>query len=230
VSATPSLLTRAVNQVDLMLRRNVNVLRHRVRGHNTLDGAFSGSVEMFTVEQGRHYLSDTLRRGRRGVVEDEKRGTTRITFDPDDFGPLSPSLPSDGEILFLRVEDYSTALGGYLPPGQILLIPPAEHFGVQDSTITIAGSAPGGLSALSGANPPPGVMTFGLPLYSTSANIKNLDTTNNLLVSFNEGMPMVAVAPGDSILISDGSVVEVFVASQNSNAVEFSMFFTLTKV
>jgi len=230
VSATSSLLTRSVHLVDLMIKKDPNILRYRVRGHCTLDGAFFGAVEMFTVQKGSHYRSHTLLVNKTGVVEDSKRGMTRITFDPDDFGPTSPSLPKDHDVLFLRVEDYSIALGGYLPPGQILIIPPPEFFGVQDSTITVAGTAPGGVGATQGANPPPGAMTFGLPLYSTSANITNLDSTNNLLVSFNEGLPMVAIAPKSSVLISDGSVVEVYVASSVANPVEFSMFFTLTKV
>lgn len=229
---TPSLLTRSTHIVDLMIRTDPNILRYRVRGHNTLDGAFFGSVEMFTAEKGRHYRSATLLANGTGVCADTKRGMTRITFDPADFAPLSPSLPRDDEVLFLRVEDYDIAAAGYLPPGQILIIPPPRHFGVQDSTITVTGSAPGGLGALPGMNPQavPGLMSFGLPLYSTSATIKNLDGTSNLLVSFNKGMPLVPVPPGDTADVYDGSVVEVFLAAEGSGSVDFSGFFSLTKV
>jgi hypothetical protein len=231
MNTVPSLITRATNHVDLMIKQDVNVLRYRVRGHRTLNGAQFGSVAMFVADSGRHYRSVTLRQKGIGVVEDSKRDMTRITFDPADFQATSPSLPSDGEVLFLRVEEFSVATGGYLPPGQILIVPPAETFGVQDSTITVAGIAPGGLlGAIPGSKPPPESLSFGLPLYSTSATISNLDANNNLLISFNEGMPMVVVKPNDEIVIPDGSVVEVFVASQAVNAVEFSMFFTLTKV
>lgn len=226
---TPNLLTRSTNLVDLRIKQDVNVTGYRVRGHKTLNAAFAGSTAMFTVDRGRHYLSPTLRRNKTGVVADTKRGTTRITFDPDDFGPLSPNFPTDNEMLYLRVEDFSVALGAYLPPGQILLIPPAIHFGIANSAITVSGTAPANLGAIQGEKAPPGSMSFGLPLYSPIGSIQNLNGPDNLLVSFREGMPMDSIAPGGTLLIPRGSIVEVLVASQGVNPVNFSMIFTLTR-
>lgn len=227
---TPNVLDRKVNVVEMSIRNNPNVSKYRIRGHRTLDGAFVGSVEMLEVQAGIHTRSQGLvQSGRNKTYGETVRGYTRIGIDPDEFTSVSPVLPSDSEFLFLRVEDFDIAAQAYLPPGQILVIPPASYFGVQDSTITLHGTSPG-ISAVAGEVPPPGSMSIALPLYSTSGNITNLDGTDALLVSFGKGMPMTPVASGDDLPITDGSVVEVFVASTTGNPLEFSATFSLTKV
>lgn len=230
MSSTPNILDRKVNVVELSIPVKPGVSKYRLRGHKTLDGAFVGTVAMMEAESGIQTRSPGLRvSGRNRTMGETIRGYTRIALDPDEFTALSPSLPTDRETLFLRVEDFDLALGGYLPPGQILIVPPADYFGVQNSTISLFGTAPG-LSALPGEYPPLGAMSFGLPLYSTSGEITNLDGADALLVSFGEGQLMASIPAGGSFPIDDGSVIEVFLASASGNPIEFSASFSLTKV
>lgn len=226
-SSVPNMLTRRRNIVDMMIPTKPNVLRHRIRAHKTLDGAFSSSQVIFEVERGAHFVSPTLQKKGLGAYEDSKRGQTRITFDPEDY--KSSLVPGDDEVIYLRVEDYDVALGGYLAPGSILILPPEEYFGVQDSMLTLTGSAPG-ISATRGESAPTGALSFSLPLFSSSALVQNLDGSNTLLVAFGRGMAMSPVPNNGNFTLVDGSVVEIFAASENGSAVDFTMVFSLTKV
>lgn len=226
-STIPNVISRFTGQVDMFLPTKPNVLRYRVSVHNTLDGAFAGSVPIFTVESGRHYLSESLRKANIGAVDESKARQTRVTFNPDDFVGVSPLVPGEDDILFLRVEDYDIVLGGYLPPSTILVIPQQRYFAVQESVVALTGTAPG-ISAVAGEKAPPTSLKFALPLYSSTLTVVNLDTTNTLLMSFNGGM--VPVNAEQVIPLVDGSITDVSVASDSGNAVDFTMMFTLTRV
>lgn len=235
MSTIPNLITRARNRVVMTIPENPLISGYRIRGHNTLDGAFAGGVVMFEVKSGTRYRSPDLCRQRLGLVEGSLANITKIVFDPDEFAPLSANLPTDQQVLYLTVEDYDIALGGYQPPSTILVIPNARYFGVQNSALLITGCAPGLASPPApGDVPPTGALSFALPLYASNCQIKNLDPADDLLVSFDRGMGLMAVSPVSSdpvgLSVDDGSVVEVHVVSRSADPVDFTGVFSLTKV
>lgn len=229
MSSIPNLLTRSTNQIDLMIPRKANISKYRIRGHRTLEGASLSPVILFEAQAGTHYRSPQMKRNRLGFVEDSKVGQTRITFDLDEFTSTSPFVPPDNNVVYLVVEDFDIASGSYTSPSPILIIPPTSYFGVQNSVVTVYGNAPG-ITATPGETPPGGSLAFGLPLYSASATLKNLDPANSLLVSFNAGMSMVPVSAGDVFEVNNGSIFDIFVASENGSSVPFTMTFSLMKV
>lgn len=226
-SSVPNVLSRFTGQIDMFIPVKANITKHRISVHNTLGGAFAGAISIFEAQSAKHYRSPSLVRQGIGYVEESTKGQTRITFNPDDYTSISPLVPGDDDILYLRVEDYDIALGGYLPPSMIMIIPQAQYFGVQDSVVAVTGSAPG-ISAVSGDPAPPTSLQFTLPLYSSTVTISNLDTTNTLLVGFNS--PMVPIAAGQVLPLVDGSIVDVAVAAAGGTAVDFTLLFTLSRV
>jgi hypothetical protein len=61
-------------------------------------------------------------------------------FDPTN--PATSNLPEDDNMMFLRVSEFSTALGGFLPAGPIVMVPPAGLYTVRNPTLTVFGTAP----------------------------------------------------------------------------------------
>lgn len=228
--SVPNVSRRRPKVIEFFINNKPDVTKYRIRVHRTLDGAFTGSVAIFEVEKGTHYLSRRLRqRGFRGSFYTSLGNTTKATIDIDDFTSVSSVVPNDRETVYMRVEDFRPAAGGYTAPGQILVVPPFEFFGMVNSVVAVTGSAPG-ISAVVGDSPPPTALCFAMPLATKSVTLLNLDPANNLLISTNEGGAMIPIVPQRPFEISDGSIVELYAASSTGAAVNFSATFTLDKV
>lgn len=227
MSTLPRTISRNPNRIELTFRSPSVVTRHRVSGHKSLDGAFAGTVNMFTVDAKTSFRSPTVIKKGWGIIDETFRGLTKVLFDPNDYSPLSINLPTDKHALFLRFED--EVGGAWEPYSSIYIIPPVSK-GIPNALIPISGTAPGGLGAVAGEAAPPGAMSFGVHQYAMLSNISNFDGTDNLLVSFQEGMPMIPVAPGSTLFVGGSAVAGVWVASEGVNTVSFAMMFTLSGV
>jgi len=132
------LLERSTHLVHAFLHNDPMVPAYQVWGHRTINDAYgdplnsgvggAGPLAMFQVNRGDSYRSETLRRKRLGLVEENRRGTTHYLFDVDDF--IAPAvggspIPDDGGWMFLRMQENR---GGSL----------LAFAGVPEATITLA--------------------------------------------------------------------------------------------
>lgn len=131
------LLERSTNLVHAYLRDDPDVVGYQFWGHRTINDAYgdpldsgvggAGPVAMFRVPRGQSYRSATLRRKKLGLIEENRRGTTHLLFDVEDF--VAPAvggspIPHDGGWLFLRAQQQRNA--GFL-----------QNLGVAEATVTL---------------------------------------------------------------------------------------------
>lgn len=223
---TPRVILRRSNMVDMIIKSNPSVSMYRFRGHNTLNDAFTSSVPMFEVTSGNHYRSTSLVKKKIGFVEDIKRGTTRVTIDPNDFA--NKFLPMGTSTLYLRVEEYNSTLGGYNPPGPVIVIPHEDLWSRANSTFVLYGSAPV-TGSTPGVNPTSDTMCVCMTQYMSSIFLRNLSTANGLLYSFSEYGPMAPLPSGEEMAHTEGSGNGmVFLSSADPlglSSVDFSIVF-----
>ena len=144
-----------------------------------------------------------------------RKGQTSFVFDPDDYTVSTspyPDVPSDDAFMFARVQEnrltsgwaavpHAATKNGDLPiRGPILVVPNAAFFGMGASVLSVAGLAPGGSDCAVGAVPvvdptvqKPMPMHIVFPRPVGSLVIRNLDSSNTLLVSFGLGQPMFSL-------------------------------------
>lgn len=224
----PNLIERFPRRISLSIADHPQISGYRLRGASTLNdaygnghgvpGAAPGPYLITDVLAGTFFRSPTLARNRVGVVEESYREQTRILLDIMDYqGPAVVNLlPVDGDVLYLRLQDYDRALAGLTPLGPIFIIPPPGFFSMPHPILTFAGDAPG-VVALNGAQPPPDSMRIFMPNFVGTAEIHNLHPTNSLMVSFGDGQPMVQIT-GASFVTAPGNFNEINIASPLNNA------------
>lgn len=224
----PILDRRVSNLVTLRVPVDPNVTRLRVSGHKTLNGAAASGVNMFEAPQGEHFRSPEV--ARKGLDRlgspSTLRHATVLSFDPDEYQPLSANLPFDKDVLHLVVEGFSPALGSWLSPSPVLIIPPAEFFGLAQHSIPVSGQAPG-ITAVAGAIPPANALKFALPKASSHAEVVPLTSGETLMVSFHRGMPMAAAPFTAGTVDFAGNHSECYVASGSGTVVDFSINFAM---
>jgi len=221
---------RQNNYIDMMLSQEGGVSQYRVRAANTLDHAYgptngvggTGATALFTAAAGTGFRSHTIQKNKRHVVHGagRDRGITRMIFDPDDFfDPVgSPLVPSDSQIMFMRIEKFSDALDAFEDEGPINIILPKDYMQGMRPVLTLFGTAPG-IGSSAGEFPQEGAMHFHLPTFSSSIWIKNLGGADeNLHVSFHPGMPMIQLGPGEEIGLYDVNAMEVLISSNRDGA------------
>lgn len=222
-------LDRSRDLVDLSIPEKAGVTKYRLRAHYNLNDAYgstngvggSGTVALFDVTAGTFFRSRSVAlRGLR--AEESFRERTRIQFDPADYHTPGSGLPLNEDMIFLRVQEYSTATGAFLPEGPIKILPPPGFFKEQFPALTLAGKAPG-VTAVAGGVPPAGSMHLVFPRYVKDVFIFNLNPSNSLLVSYGRRMPMMEIA-GLTSIAPDGEFNEMYLASPLTGAaVEFSI-------
>lgn len=230
----PSIQYRSANMVNMVLPIMPGVPKIRVSGAARLNDAYGnvagvgggGVLPMFEVQSGATFISPSLRARKLPAVEETNRGLTRMAFDPDDFAtPAQPPgtsyLPTDDQSLFLRIELWNPAIGGWNPPGPIMIVPPYDFFTTKEPVFTVTGKAPNmGLAAWPGALPdflPPTVLNFLVPGYSTTVSLVNLDSAKALFASFHPGMPPTVILPQGDMGLTGAGVPEFFIASPDAN-------------
>lgn len=223
----PTLLGRFTGLIDIQVRTDdPDVVRYRVSGHKALMGAFAGATTIFEVEARSHYRSPTVVRRGQAMGYGGTRNTTRMSFNMNDFQPISPlTLPTDDCTLHLRLEEYSRSLGAYMPPGPILVVPNAVFFGLPNASYPLSGTAPA-ISATAGDVPPPGSLAILPPRGVTVDTVSNADAADTLLFSFGEGMPMAICAPSQGLQGPQSTSI-IYAASANANTVDFTMILNL---
>lgn len=223
---------RQNNYIDMMLSQEGGVSQYRVGAANSLDHAYgntngvggTGTTSLFTAASGAGFRSHTIQKNKRHVAHGSgrDRGITRMIFDPDDFfDPIgAPLVPSDSQIMFMRIEKFSDALDDFEAQGPINIVLPKDYMQGMRPVLTLFGTAPG-LASSPGEFPPEEAMHFHLPTFSSSIWIKNLAETasgEDLHVAFHPGTPMVRVAPGEEIGLYDVNAMEVLVSSNRDAA------------
>jgi len=228
MSTLPRLISRYSNRVEFVFRDLAGVTRYRISGHKTLNGAYAGTVNMFTVNAGTSFRSPTITANGWGLIDECSRGLTRVMFSPDDYSGLSANLPTDNFALYLRVED---EVGGvWQPPSPIYVLPPESFFTTKSQTVTLAGNAPG-ITAIAGEPPPSTSLFVALPKTASVVEANNLNAGGgaNLMVCFNEGMGMAPIIPSSESTTFDDAVRMIILASSSGVVTPFALFCSMDK-
>lgn len=223
MSTVPRLTYRFSHLVELVTPQTADVVAYRFGAANTLDVAFAGTTAMFTLASGSAYRSKSLRKAGRGLSVYTTRKLTQVSYDPEDYWAPGGTLPHDANASYLRVEEQDAA-GTFRPAGPILIIPPPNFFTTTRPNLIVAGTAPN-VAASSIGVPPEGAMHFVLPRFADSVSIANTGL-QNLLVSFNPGLPEFTILNGQTFTLPDAAVSDVFVRG-NGATVTFTMSFAI---
>lgn len=234
---------RQPNYVDMVIPKEKGIIQYKVGAASTLNDAYGNTngvggvetVDLFEIGSGSEYRSSSIKSKKLHIAHGSgrDRNLTRMIFDPEDFFDPADATPNDEQLMFMRIQKFSEALGDYEPKGPINVILP-KHFvqGVRP-VLTLHGTAPAlNTDSVAGSYAHENAMHFHLPMFSSSVYIKNLAGAGgaNLHVSFNPGLPMIEVSPQDTIGLYDVNVMEVLVSCDGAlaaDAVNFNMVFGL---
>jgi hypothetical protein len=192
-----------------------------IYGASNLNDAYNNPVEMFSVDYDKTFRSQFITQAKLGV-EESQRDQTRFVFNPNEYSTTfkanTPRIPSDDEILYLRVRGRVKATQQLGDFGPVVGVVPYDFFSLTAPIFTTIGNAPN----LGAANDIPdtlstGSLNFHLPSFSQTLNIQNLDSPqggSNLFISFNPGMSPSILRPGESLTVTSGAVGEFFLAGQ----------------
>lgn len=217
----PRILERRAHLVDMLIRKNPDVVSYNVGSADTIDNAFAGVTSMFQVYEGRDFRSKTIRQKQWGLIDEKTKGT-RFIYDPADYAG-SGNIPLDAHTSYLAVIETSKA-GVVRPQGPILVVPPPNYLTTSRPAVAVSGTAPN-VAATASTVPPDGAMHFVLPRYSDGVRIHNTGGSD-LLVSFDAGMPEFAVPSGEVEIISDAHISSVYVHVAGATTT-FTMHFAL---
>lgn len=172
MTISPRIMERSTNLIDLQIPGVPGISRFRVQGHYMLQGAFLGGDFLFEALAGTTYASPSvIKRGHAHIPDamHNTGGATRVRFDLNDFSLPINNIPTDDFIVYLRIQAYSQAKGGFLPPGPIVPLPPVVSYGGGKLNLTLAGQAP-----LNGSAVPGG------PVLEGVSEIHSVDTVANV--------------------------------------------------
>jgi hypothetical protein len=234
----PNVLERHPGQMLLQFRNNPDILGYRIRVADSLDNAYGafngvggvGTTALFDVQRGRTFISKKLREKGTAISGDITRGQTRAHFDPNEYFGLSPEVPSDSALWFVRVQVATLPTGGYplgFPGGafpgtftasdqsDILIVRTPAFNSVPRPALTLYGTAPD-VGALPGLPPPPESMVFHVPAFADALVITNLGAAD-LYYAVGLGLPMAVVPAGTTISHSSGMKDELVLAANGAN-------------
>lgn len=238
-----NILYRSPAFAQLQFINNPDILGYRVRVANSLDNAYGpdngvggvGTTALFDVRRGVSFISKSLRQKRTAISGDITRGQTRATFDPTEYFGLSPEVPPDSDLWFLRfqVSTVATAAAaGSVPAGypggvfpgtagplnqsSILIMQNPDFFSVPRPALSLYGTAPD-VGATPGLPAPPASLSFHVPAFADAMIITNHDAASPLYFSVGEGVPMMQVDAGTSISHSSGMKDEISIAASGAN-------------
>lgn len=229
-----SIRERFTNHIDATIPIEAGTSQYRITAASTLDDSYGGTTStLFDVAAGGFYASSGVKAKKHhtnipsGAGRDRK--VTRMVWDPMDFyDPTNADLenvPEDNDVLFMRVQRYLDAAGGFVNDGPINIILPQSSLTVARPLLTLHGTAPN-VAATAGEKPLPTAMHFHLPLHSSGFILRNHHATDPLFVAFAKGHPMVQVDGGTSLAFYDANVAEVLIAGGGKTPT-FSMTISL---
>ena len=223
MSTVPRLTSRYDHLVELVVRNRADIRAYRFGAANSLTTAFAGTTPMFTVANGATFRSPSVARRGHGTSVYMNRGLTVVNYDPEDYWAGGGTLPHDFEGAYLRIEEQDTA-GVFRPAGPIMIIPPPGFFTNTRPNLTVSGTAPNVVATTTGI-PPAGAMHFVLPRFADSVTVMNRDGAS-MFVAFSSGLPEVEVPTGETVLLPDGAMSDVFVRGGGA-VVDFNMYFAI---
>ena len=220
----PSLIYRSKGLVDMVVH-NANLRgidQITVFGASNLNDAHNNPVEMFSVPYDRTFRSAFISKAKLGV-EESQRDQTRFIFNLNEYSTTfkanTPRIPTDDQMLFVRVKGRIRATQEETDFGPIVGVVPYDFFSMTAPVFTTIGNAP---NLDTGNNIPDtlstGSMNFHLPYFSQTLNLQNLDSPqggSNLFVTFNPGMTPTILRPGESLTLTSGAVGEFFFSGQS---------------
>jgi hypothetical protein len=229
---TPSVLNRSTGFMTLQYVNDPDILGYRLRVANSLDNAYGafngvpgvGTTALFDVGRGRTLITKPIRLKGTGVSGDITRGQTRATFDPNEFFGLSPEVPPDSNLWFMRTQVRTAASPAF--PGTadninqsiILIVQGPDYFSVPRPALSLYATAPGVTGATPGLPAPPEALVFGVPAFADAIVITNHDAALPLFFAASLEQPLMQIDPGTSISHASGMKDElVFAAAPGGN-------------
>jgi hypothetical protein len=222
-NSTPRLSSRSAGLVDLLFFNSPDIQSWTVGSSLTLNSAFAGVTDLFTVQRGQTYRSPSIVRKGWGTTQTSNRGLTRATYDPEDFWAVG-STSHDDQTSYVRCRALG-ADGVLRPAGPILIVPPRVFFTNTRPKLTVAGTAPN-VAGGSDTFPPAGSMHFVLPKFSDSMVITNADAGVDIYMAFGAGESEIMIPRGRTVHLADAAVSEVFIRGQGGTAT-FSIYFAI---
>jgi hypothetical protein len=226
----PNILDRAAGYLTLQFRNDSNILGYRIRVANSLDNAYgpfngvvgTGTTALFDVNRGQTFISRPIRIRRTAIMGDTTRGQTRATYDPNEFFGLSPEVPADSQIAFMRVQVRTVASPTF--PGaataanqsDILVVQDPAFFDVPRPAITLAGTAPDLATAVAGLPAPPEALVFRLPAFGDAMVFTNTGGSP-LLFATGLGQPLISVPAGEVVPHQGGLKDELVICASGAN-------------
>jgi len=241
------MVERLPHFVDLMIKNRPGVRSYQLYAHKSLNDAYgnpaatgggnsgvagAGAVAFTTVDRGMTRRSATIRRRGLGILDENRRGMSRVVYDPSDF--VGAAFSPDEEFVYIRVQEWDPFAGQFREVlgvtnntdpvlGPIYILPRSGFFNARFPTMMLAGLAPANTGATEGALPPlhvdgqnPSAMHFVLPRAADDLRIRNTHATQDMLIAFGLGQPMARIPAGEEYPIFDGSVKHILVASTDN--------------
>jgi len=220
----PNILDRAKQFALIQFINNEDILGYRIRVANTLDNAYGafngvggvGTTALFEVLRDRTFISKEIRQKGTAISGDITRGQTRATFDPNEFFGLSPEVPPDNNLWFVRTQVStvaSAAAAGSVPAGY----PGGVFPGTASGTNQLYGTAPSLGTAVPGLPAPQGAMVFGVPAFADAIVITNHDAALPLYFAVAEDQPLIQIDPATSISHASGMKDDLVLCSTGGN-------------
>jgi hypothetical protein len=234
----PNVIDRQRNFLTIGWRNDDSLLGYRLRVANSLDNAYgafngvagTGTTALFDVARGRTFISPEIRRKKTGISGDITRGQTRATFDPGEFYGLSPEVPSDSALWFVRTQVTTLPTGGFplgFPGGafpgtfnaanqsSILIIGDPTFFSVPRPALSLYGTAPD-IGAVPGLPAPPEALIIHVPAFADAMVLTN-HGPGILFVAVGRYQPLMQVAAGAILSHTSGMKDEIVLAADGGN-------------
>lgn len=224
MTISPRILERTTNLIDLQIPWVPGITEYRLVGHSTLQGAWTAPDTILEVTAGTTFGSPSVLTRGHYHFEDDRNNTraTRIRFDLNDYSLPANNIPTDGFILYLRLQAYSQALGAFLPAGPIIPLPPAVAYGAFKLHLTLAGTAPVDATAVRGGPVVAGAMAIMFPGVADKVDIVNQGAAA-LFYAFEEGTSLAEMASGNRQDFDGGRIKYLFLVSATVG-LDFSIF------
>lgn len=251
-------LERTTHLVHLYLPNDPQVVGVQFWGAVTINDAYgnpaasgvggAGPSAWATVARGDFFRSPTLRRKGLAAIPENRKGTTQVAFDPDDFtvAGMGATLPLEQQWLHMRVQENRNGVGllnlagNPADPvlGAIYPVPPAAVYGLMAPTFTTQATAPSATGCTAGlppffdedlasAAPRPLYLVFSTPLVELC--LENLDGVKDLLLSFGPGQPMMTVPAGKKTELFSGQTKAMVIACPAAGGCPFSLHGVLAR-
>lgn len=228
----PNVLERSNAFMLLQFINNPDLLGYRIRVANSLDNAYGpdngvggvGTTALtdLDTERGTTRITKPIRRRGTGISGDITRGQSRITFDPNEFFGLSPEVPADAQLWFVRVQVRTTAAPTFpvtadnTNQSDILIVQDPTFFSVPRPALSLYGTAPD-IGAVPGLPAPAEAMVFHVPAFADAMVVTNHDAALPLYFAVGREQPLMQVDPQTSISHSSGMKDEIVIAASGGN-------------